>query len=182
MIAFAKEKVFLKMIDECIRLNLQTTSGVKVTTKEMLREYFKESQDDSNADAINNITYLCFAQSPRWREDTTEIMMERFGIKYDPSTVQAHENGKGNGFYEKIITKALCNCRQDLHSAQGRANCGFIGKRMHRNAEEAYNGEGKYVRKKPTGKFISTFMLCCGEKLINMLFFSTESSKGKRCK
>ena len=134
MIAFAKEKVFLKMIDECIRLNLQTSSGVKVTTKELLREYFKASCDNSNADAIQNITSLCFSQSPRWKEDTTELMMERFGIKYDPATIQAHENGKGNVFYEKVITKALCNCHADLRSAQGRANCGFAVKCIQRNA------------------------------------------------
>ena len=130
MIAFAKEKVFVKMIDECIRLNLQTSSGVKVTTKELLREYFKKSCDDSNANAIHNITSLCFSQSPQWKEDTTELMMEHFGIKYDPATVQAHENGKDNGFCEKVITKVLCNCCADLCSAQGRANCGFVGNRI----------------------------------------------------
>ena len=157
MIAFAKEKVFLRMIDECIRLNLKTSSGVKVTTKELLREYFKKSADDSNADAIKNILSICFSTSPRWKEDTAEVMMERFGIKYDPATVQAHENGKGNGFYEKIITKALCNCRADLRSAQGRANCGFASKRIRRNAEEAYDSEGRYIRKK--NKSVNFFQL-----------------------
>lgn len=148
MLAVAKDRVLVKMIDECIRLKLTTTAGIEVTTKESLKQYFKESSDETSAQAIHKITYLCFSQSPRWKEDTTDYMIERFGIGYDLETVRTHENGRGNGFYEKITTKALCNLRADLRAAQGRANRGFAVPRIRRNADDAYDDEGRYIRKK----------------------------------
>ena len=147
ILAVAKEKVIARMLDECQRLSLVTYSGISVATKDALREYFKEADDEDHRIAINQITHLCFSNSPRWKEDVADEISERFGIQYDPSTVKAHENGKGNGFIEKIITKGLCNVRADLRSAQGRANIGYAAPRIKRDPQDAYDNNGNYKRK-----------------------------------
>jgi hypothetical protein len=47
--------------------------------------------------------------------------MEVFGINYDPKSITTHKNRRGNGFIEKIVTKALNNVRADLRAVVGRA-------------------------------------------------------------
>lgn len=150
MLKYAKDMVLVRMLDECQRLEVVTFSNQRVNNKDSLREYFKEAGDDEeHRNVINQVTNLCFSTSPRWKEDLAEDMMARFGIRYDPKTVKAYENGKGNGFFEKIITKSLCNARADLRSAQGRASLGSASyQRIKRDNKEAYDDDGKYMRKK----------------------------------
>lgn len=150
MLKFAKDQVVVRMLDECQRMEVVTFGNRPVNNKESLREYFKEAGDDEeHRTVINQVTNLCFNNSPRWKEDLADEMMDRFGIGYDPHTIKSHENGKGNGFYEKIITKALCNARADLRSAQGRASLGASSyHRIKRDSNDAYDNDGRYLRKK----------------------------------
>jgi hypothetical protein len=62
------------------------------------------------------------------------------------NSTQFHTNSTGNGFLEKICTKANNNARQDLYAAQGRASVG-LGKvdRIKRRSEDAYEND-KYIR------------------------------------
>ena len=76
---------------------------------------------------------------------------EWFCFGYDPATVILHDNGKGNGFLERICTKGSNNCRQDLYAAQGRASVGHgTVERIKRSSEDSYDEDGKYKRIKST--------------------------------
>lgn len=173
MLAFAKARVTVRMLDECQRLQLVTFNGIKVATKDALREYFKESNNEEHHQAINRVTNLCFTDSPRWKEDMTDEMMQHFGIRYDEKTIKIHENGKGNGFFEKIVTKGLCNVRADLRSAQGRANVGVAVPRIKRSQEDAYDYDGKYMRKSAAPVSVCyNFWLCLSYSESNVFFTS----------
>jgi hypothetical protein len=118
MMAMAKEMIFEKILTECQALQVKTNTGTLVTSKGLLNIYMKESNDE---ETISQFTVTCFKTSPRWKEDMTQSLIEFFGIHYDESTMVVNTNRKGNGFLEKIVTKALNNVRLDLRAVQSRA-------------------------------------------------------------
>jgi hypothetical protein len=119
MLGMAKDMIFEKILTECQMLQVKTRNGTLVTSKDLLKVFFKTT---SNEKIVTEITYTCFKNSPRWKDDMTQNLIECFGINYDPCTITTHRNRKGNGFLEKIITKALNNVRADLRAVQGRAS------------------------------------------------------------
>jgi hypothetical protein len=126
MLAMAKDMVFEKILTECHLLQVKIPSGTMVTSKTLLNAFMKESSDE---DIIEQITTTCFKKSPRWKEDMTQRLIETFGIHYDESTIVENKNKKGNGFLEKIVSKALNNVRLDLRAVQTRASA--KGSRSH---------------------------------------------------
>jgi hypothetical protein len=118
MLGMGKDMVLQKILTECQILQVKTSKGALVTSKDLLRAFLRRSRDDN---IVTQIMYTCFKNSPRWKDDFTHNLIECFGINYDPNTITAHKNRKGNGFLEKIITKALNNVRADLRAVLGRA-------------------------------------------------------------
>jgi hypothetical protein len=93
----------------------------------------KESTDE---ETIGCITITCFKNSPRWKEDMAQKLIKTFGIHYDETSIVENKNRKGNGFLEKIVTKALNNVRLDLRAVQTRA---FSKVKPHRATREKSN-------------------------------------------
>jgi hypothetical protein len=118
MLGMGKDMVFKKILTECQMLQVKTTSGVLVTSKESLRLFLRTTRDDN---IVTQIMYCCCKTSPRWKDNLMYNLIDCFGINYDPTTITTHKNRKGNGFLEKIITKALSNVRADLRAVLGRA-------------------------------------------------------------
>lgn len=146
ILAAAKDMCWVRMLDEAQRLGIHLSNKVAVSSKDTLRAYFKESDDPDHTAVFKQVTHTAFVESPRWQQDMCNDLKDLFGIGYDPETVILHDNGKGNGFLEKICTKANNNARQDLYAAQGRASVG-LGKvdRIKRRSEDAYEND-KYIR------------------------------------
>jgi hypothetical protein len=61
---------------------------------------------------IKNVTIDCFKESLTWKEDTAHAIMKHFGISYDKVTMMTYSNSKGNGFFEKIGTRAETTLEQ----------------------------------------------------------------------
>jgi hypothetical protein len=118
MLGMGKDMVFQKILTECQILQVKTKCGSLVTSKDLLRLFLRTTRDDN---IVTQIMYTCFKNSPRWKDDFTHNLIECFGINYDPTTITTHKNRKGNGFLEKIITKALNNVRADIRAVLGRA-------------------------------------------------------------
>jgi hypothetical protein len=119
MLGMGKDMVFQKILTECQILQVKDKNGTVVTGKDSLRMYLKTRRDEN---IVTQLLYTCFKNSPRWKDDMTHELIECFGISYDPTTIKVHKNRKGNGFLEKIITKALNNVRADVRAMLGRAS------------------------------------------------------------
>lgn len=146
ILSLAKEKVFVRILQECQRMGLETRSGEAVTSKAALKKWYKEPT--SSNDDISQITDGVFRESARWKEDMAHELMEVFGIGYDPNSIEQHSNNKGNGFFEKICTKALNNARADLRAIRDRLDQGTgPAPRIKRTTAESYTN-GIYKRRK----------------------------------
>jgi hypothetical protein len=156
ILSMAKDKVFIRVLKECQVLQLATESGDTVCSKMLLKKWLKEARS-SNSD-FSRITDIAFRDCPRWKEDMAIDLSDLFGIEYDPKTVNPHSNNKGNGFMEKLCTKALNNVRMDLRAIRDRSNPCGPAPRIKRSNDEAYGRDGKYKRKKHD---VSNF-LCVG--------------------
>jgi hypothetical protein len=110
ILAAAKDMCLVRMLDEAQRLRIRLSNNVEVSSKDTLRGDFKESDDPEHTAIFKQITHFAFVESPRWKQDMCNDLKDRFGIGYDPATVILHDNGKGNGFLEKICTKGSNNC------------------------------------------------------------------------
>ena len=149
LMAKAKQLVSRKMLAACQNKKVTLMSGVLVNRIDLLRAYFKEATTVEQQLTIDDITQGCFDQNNIWKDDMDHEIKEEFGIDYDPATIKKHVNGKGTGFIKKIITKALCNLRQDLRQASARAQpyLAVSPMRIKRSHEDSYF-DGKYQRKK----------------------------------
>ena len=148
ILSLAKDKVMLKVLQECQVLNLVTSNQV-VSSKDLLRKWLKETSGKHSEKAIRQFTETCFRESARWNDDMAHELMDTFGIRYDPTTVNPHSNNKGNGFMEKICTKALQNVRQDLRAIRDRARIGNPAPRIKRSKDDCHDKKGRYIRRKP---------------------------------
>jgi hypothetical protein len=142
MLAMAKNMVFEKILTECHILQVQTQTGTMVTSKALLNVFMKETTEE---ETIELITTTCFKKSPRWKEDMTQRLIESFGLHYDETTIVENKNKKGNGFLEKIVTKALNNVRLDLRAVQSRASGkgsrGLVGSGAKRKSTSSSSDE-----------------------------------------
>jgi hypothetical protein len=152
LLAYAKDKALERMLDECRKIDLVTIGGTPVTNKKTLCLYFKQACRPVHQTNMEAVSQECFKETTCWHSDLSVDMREKFGIEYDPKTVRVHKNRKGNGFIEKIITRAVCNMRQDLHGANERAEAEVPAPRVKRSAEEAYADDGTYDRARRNGK------------------------------
>lgn len=157
MMAKAKKMVGTKMLSACQNLQVKLMNGVLVNRIDLLREYFKEASTAQHQKIIDAVTAGCFDQNDIWKDDMDHDLKEFFGIDYDPSSIRRHVNGKGTGFVKKIITKALCNLRNDLRQASARAQpyVAISPTRIKRSHEDSYS-DGKYQRKKKVSRGLST--------------------------
>lgn len=147
ILSLAKEKVMARVLQECQVLNMIVSHQV-VTSKDLLKKWLKGSPGKRSEDAIIQFTETCFKESARWNDDMAHELMEVFGITYDPSTVRPHSNNKGNGFLEKICTKALQNVRSDIRAIRDRARVGNPAPRIRRSKEECHDKRGRYIRRR----------------------------------
>jgi hypothetical protein len=145
MLALAKDMVLEKILTECQIQQVKTTTGTMVTSKTLLNAFMKESTDE---ETIGCITITCFKNSPRWKEDMTQRLIEKYGIHYDERSIVENKNRKGNGFLEKIVTKALNNVRLDLRAVQTRAFANGKPERTPRKASN--NGNDSAVAQRNT--------------------------------
>jgi hypothetical protein len=154
MLAIAKDMVLEKILTECQIQQVKLTTGAIVTSKVLLNAFMKESTDEETIDCI---TSTCFKNSPRWKEDMTQKLIETFGIHYDDSSIVENKNRKGNGFLEKIVTKALNNVRLDLRAVQSRA---FAKVKPERKKWEKSNksNEGDETNEKRVSYFLNALL------------------------
>jgi hypothetical protein len=160
ILSVAKNKIHIRVLQECqnMELKVNKASKVIVSSRDLLKQWLREKNGNKADRQFKQFTEVCFAESPRWNEDMAHDLMDEFGIRYDPSTVLTHSNNKGNGFFEKICTKALQNVRQDLRAIRDRS--GSVAPRIKRGRDECYNGK-KYIRKKAKHQVSVVHKLSC---------------------
>lgn len=138
MLAYAKDKAYKVMILACKRIQLCTELGAPITSIALLRQFYKEVYTPNHASLVRKVTVECFKNSVNWKDDTTHAMMEHFGISYDQSTVITHSNNKGNGFIEKVVTRAENNARTDLRNSLARHTATYNGTSHERGTKRTY--------------------------------------------
>ena len=145
LLEFAKQKALERMLDECRNINLVTIGGAEVRCLKTLSLYFKQACRDHHRTNMTQVTTDCFKETTCWHEDLAIEMRQKFGLDYDQRTIRVHKNRKGNGFIEKVISRGVCNQRQDLYGANARAEADVVAPRKKRQKEVAYAG-GTYDR------------------------------------
>jgi hypothetical protein len=166
ILAMAKNQVYVWILHECQSLGLEAKTGDTVASKPLLQKWLKQPHATNNQ--FTKITQTIFSEgSAKWKEDMAMDLSEIFGLGYDPDTINAHTNNKGNGFLEKACTKALNNVRMDLRAIRDRANSNGPAPRIKRPTEEASNEAGVYKRIKTKVNDSVSF-----ELLINFVFVS----------
>lgn len=151
ILAFAKGLVAARIVAAFDMNGVKTCLGTKVNSKEMVRQYYKEADSKEHQEIIYRCVYQSFDDSVRWQDDVANDLATEFGIAYDPITLTGTKNNRGNGFYEKIATKALGNYRADLKNIQVRSNPYFKARTKKRSHEESHK-DGKYCRKSRSNK------------------------------
>lgn len=167
ILALAKEKVMAKVLQECQLLKLETSHQI-VSSKDLLKKWLKQTSGPKSDGAFRQITETTFRESARWNDDMAHELMDIFGIYYDEKTMNPHRNNKGNGFFEKICTKALQNVRSDLRAIRDRARTGTPAPRIKRKKEDCYDGDGKYIRRRHN---VSLFLFTALCKSVSYVFY-----------
>jgi hypothetical protein len=147
LLSLAKDKITVRVLKECQQMNLIIAHQI-VSSKDLLNKWLRETSGKQSDREFRTFTEDTFRENARWQDDMAHELMDLFGIEYDRKTVNKHSNSKGNGFLEKICTKALQNVRQDLRGVRDRARTGNAAPRIKRAKDQCYDNDGKYQRKK----------------------------------
>jgi hypothetical protein len=120
ILAVAKDKIHVRVLQECQNMELKVNKANKVivSSRDLLKQWLREKKGMKCDSQFKQFTETCFAESQRWNKDMAHNLMDKFAIRHDPPTVLTHSNNNGYGFFEKICTKALQNLRQDLRAVR----------------------------------------------------------------